>query len=160
MTNYERDIVSTCEYLYSYAKFLTRDQYRADDLFQDTLLRILSSADKYDDRNRFSSWARVVMRNTFYNDERAETTHTRTLIVGYDDIEEPYSLVADSECNYSYAELLMLVNSLPQEQSLLLHRRIAGYKYEEIAEEFGIPVGTVKSQLFAAKNKLKKLMER
>ena len=49
--------------------------------------------------------------------------------------------------------------SLPQEQALLLRRRVEGYKYEEIAEEFDIPVGTVKSALFTAKKRLKRLLE-
>lgn len=56
--------------------------------------------------------------------------------------------------------LRMLTNAHnSQEQALLLRRRIEGYKYEEIAEEFDIPVGTVKSALFNAKKRQKRLLE-
>lgn len=159
--DYEREVLAVRKQLYLYALRLTRDAERADDLLQDTILRILTNACNYDDRNSFISWALVVMRNIFLNNERSASNRSRTLIIGYDDADDTYfaDAVADSESNYYGNELQALIDKLPTEFSQLLHRRIEGYKYEEIATELGLPVGTVKSQLFLAKKRFKMLLE-
>ena len=159
--DYEREVLAVQKQLHIYAKRLTHDAERADDLLQDTTLRILNNAGNYDERNSFSSWAFVIMRNIFLNNERSANSRSRAFIMGYDDADDCYfeTSVADSESDYYGNELQSLIDSLPQELSLLLRRRIEGYKYEEIAAETGLPIGTVKSQLFVAKKRLKILLE-
>ena len=159
MTNYEREVVKAQKQLYAYAMYLTHNPDRANDLLQNTSLRILTNAHNYTEQNSFKAWAKVIMLHTFYNNEHITDSSTRPIIVGYDDVDDSYSVVAEGHEEYKSYEILALINSLPQEQALLLRRRVEGYKYEEIAEEFDIPVGTVKSALFTAKKRLKRLLE-
>jgi RNA polymerase sigma-70 factor (ECF subfamily) len=159
MNKYERDVVKAQKQLYAYALNLTHDTDRANDLLQSTSLRILTNAHNYTDHNAFYAWAKVVMWRTFLNDERVEGYHARSLVAGYDDVENATETVADCETEYTGKEVFTIIKNLPAMQAMLLARRIEGYRYEEIAEEMGLPIGTVKSQLFAAKKQLKKLLE-
>ncbi len=163
MTDYENKVISHQKQLYYHALCLTRNKELASDLLQDTLFRLLTNAGKYEECDKFIGWARRVMFNIFLNTyQTKEKLSTRPLIAGYDDgAEEPLLAVADSdcECNYSYSEITIAINSLSPESSHLLTLRAIGYKYDEIAEELHLPVGTIKSRLSAAKHNLRILLE-
>ncbi len=159
MTNYEREVVKAQGKLYAYALHLTHDTDRAKDLLQNTSLRILTNAHNYTDHNAFSTWAKVIMRHIFLNDEKVAGHHTRTLVMGYDDADDAPMKIADCEEEYRNKEIHTIINRLPAELATMLERRIEGFKYEEIAQEMNQPIGTVKSQLFYAKKQLKRLLE-
>lgn len=55
------------EYLKEYSKSLCQDEFEADDLFQDTVLRIIENKDKYDRTKSIYPWAKVIMKNLFLN---------------------------------------------------------------------------------------------
>ena len=58
--------------LYQFAYKLTRDYDRANDLLQETFLRVLKNADKFEDDGRFMSWVFVIMRHAFLNNCKRE----------------------------------------------------------------------------------------
>ena len=161
MTDFEKEILAHHKQLQSYARHLTRDSYLAEELLQDTILRLLSKADKYEERQKFGKWAGVIMRNNFYNTCRQkDEAHARHLFASYDEgVGEPALSVADNSTLYGYADIMAAIHSLPPDVARLLCLRAEGYKYEEIAAELGIPLGTVKSRLLAAKAMLKKVLD-
>jgi RNA polymerase sigma-70 factor (ECF subfamily) len=61
--------------------------------------------------------------------------------------------------NASYKELLKMVSSLPDEFKRPFWMAYKGYKYDEIAEELDAPLGTIKSRIFFARRKLRKMYE-
>ena len=53
-----------------------------------------------------------------------------------------------------------VVNALPKEYRVPFAMHVSGFKYREIAERLGLPLGTVKSRIFLAKTQLRKLLTR
>ena len=56
--------------LHLYALSLTSDSERANDLLQDTMLKVLTYRDKFKKNNHFKAWVYTIMKNTFINDYR------------------------------------------------------------------------------------------
>ncbi|WP_302318465.1 sigma factor-like helix-turn-helix DNA-binding protein, partial [uncultured Duncaniella sp.] len=51
-------------------------------------------------------------------------------------------------------EITAAIDSFPEEYRVPFSMHVAGYKYNEIAERMGLPLGTVKSRIFFARKKL------
>lgn len=141
---------------------LTGNAADADDLYQDTALRIMSNADKYQEGTNFKAWAVTIMRNIFINNYRKKVRRGTILdqtpnnyYINSGDV----SVSNDGESNASYKELLKMVSSLPDEFKRPFWMAFKGYKYDEIAEELDAPLGTIKSRIFFARRKLRKMYE-
>jgi len=139
---------------------LTGDTADAEDLYQDTAMRIISNADKFQPNTNFKAWAVTIMRNVFINNYRKKTR--RSVIL--DQTSNNYYLNSgegteqnDGEGNIAYGELLKMVNKLPDEFSEPFWMAHQGYKYDEIAEQLKVPLGTVKSRIFFARKKLQRM---
>lgn len=142
---------------------LTGNNVDAEDLYQDTAVRIITNADKYHPGTNFKAWAVTIMRNIFINNYRKKAR--RNMII--DQTPNNYYLNSgdvvvknNGESQVAYSELLKMVNTLPEEFKTPFWMAFQGYKYEEIAEELGSPLGTIKSRIFFARKKLQKMFEK
>ena len=138
---------------------LTGNSDDAADLYQDTALRIITNADKYRQGTNFKAWAVTIMRNIFINNYRKKVR--RNLIV--DQTPNNYYINSGDrqvenhgESNVEYKELIKLVDDLADDFRIPFMMAYEGYKYDEIAEELGSPLGTIKSRIFFARRKLQK----
>lgn len=141
---------------------LTGSHSDAEDLYQDTAVRIITNADKYNPGTNFKAWAVTIMRNIFINNYRKKVR--RNMII--DQTPNNYYLNSgdrivdnDGETNVTFNELMALVDTLPDDFKVPFMMAYEGFKYEEIAEELGSPLGTIKSRIFFARKKLQKLYE-
>lgn len=141
---------------------LTGNSDDAEDLYQDTALRIITNADKYHPGTNFKAWAVTIMRNIFINNYRKRVR--RSLII--DQTPNSYYLNQGSdgvgnegETSVTIAELMQMVDSLPEDFRKPFMMAFEGYKYDEIAEELDSPLGTIKSRIFFARRKLQKMYE-
>lgn len=141
---------------------LTGNNSDAEDLYQDTAVRIITNADKYNPGTNFKAWAVTIMRNIFINNYRKKVR--RNMII--DQTPNNYYLNSgdrivdnDGETNVTFNELMALVDTLPDDFRVPFMMAYEGFKYEEIAEELGSPLGTIKSRIFFARKKLQKLYE-
>ncbi len=141
---------------------LTGNAVDAEDLFQDTALRIITNADKYRQGTNFKAWAVTIMRNIFINNYRKKVR--RNMII--DQTPNNYYINSsdkavdnDGENNVAYNELMKMVDSLPDDFRQPFMMAFEGFKYDEIAEELGSPLGTIKSRIFFARKKLQKMYE-
>jgi len=148
--------------LRAFALKLTGNVADADDLYQDTALRIMSNADKYQAGTNFKAWAVTIMRNIFINNYRKKVRRGTILdqtpnnyYINSGDV----SVNNDGETNAAYKELLKMVSSLPDEFKRPFWMAFKGYKYDEIAEKLDAPLGTIKSRIFFARRKLRKMYE-
>ena len=141
---------------------LTGNEADANDLYQDTALRIISNADKYQPDTNFKAWAVTIMRNIFINNYRKkirrgtildQTPNNYYINSGGQTIEN------DGETRMAYKELLRMVSALPEEFKRPFWMAYKGYKYDEIAEKLDAPLGTIKSRIFFARRKLQKMYE-
>ena len=141
---------------------LTGNNDDAEDLFQDTALRIITNADKYNPGTNFKAWAVTIMRNIFINNYRKKVR--RSLII--DQTPNNYYLNSGSEetgnegeASVTFNELMTLVDALPEDFRRPFMMAYEGYKYDEISEELDSPLGTIKSRIFFARKKLQKMYE-
>ena len=61
-----------------------------------------------------------------------------------------------TEGNYDLKEIRKIVHSLPKEYRVPFSMYVSGFKYREIAEKLGLPIGTVKSRIFFTRQRLQK----
>jgi len=146
--------------LKAFSMKLTGNSDDAEDLYQDTALRIITNADKYRQGTNFKAWAVTIMRNIFINNYRKKMR--RNLIV--DQTPNNYYINSgenpvgnDGETLVAFKELEAMVDTLPDDFRIPFMMAYEGYKYDEIAEELGSPLGTIKSRIFFARRKLQKM---
>ena len=145
--------------LHRFAMKLTADKEEADDLLQETSLKALDNEDKYTPDTNFKGWMYTIMRNIFINNYR-KTVRDQTFV---DQTENLYhlNLPQDSgfdstEGNYDLKEIRRIVNSLPKEYRVPFSMYISGFKYREIADRLGLPIGPVKSRIYFTRQRLQR----
>ncbi len=145
----------------SFAMSLTLNREEAEDLMQETNLKVLDNHDKYVDNTNFSGWVFTIMRNIFINNYR-RAVRSKTLVDTTDDLYHlnmPQSSGYDSpDVAYNVKEISAVINSFSEDYRQPFSMYVAGYKYEEIAEKMNIPLGTVKSRIFFARKRLKAIL--
>lgn len=142
--------------LFYFALSLTRDRDEAKDLLQESLLRALTYREKFRDNTNFKAWLYTIMRNTFINQHRrGKRTDALMERVEHDRaqahrVETPASTESSITMHEIQTGLARLDNSF--REPFQLHHD--GYKYHEIAQRLGIPLGTVKSRIHQARHRL------
>ena len=63
----QKDLIGMQDYMKNFARSLTKDEADAEDLTQDTTLRVLNNYDKFVDNVNFKGWVLKIMRNIFIN---------------------------------------------------------------------------------------------
>ena len=141
----------------NFAFMLTSDRDNAYDLLQDTTLKALDSEEKYGENVNFKGWVFTIMRNIFINNYR-RASRCATVV---DQTEDLYHLnisqdsgLATPEGSLSASEITGAIEAMPEEYSRPFSLYVSGYKYEEIAKELSLPLGTVKSRIFFARKRL------
>lgn len=144
--------------LFNFACQLTANREMAEDLVQDTTLKVLDNEEKYVDNVNFKGWVFTIMRNIFINNYR-QNVRKATVI---DQTEDLYHLnvCQDSgldtpEGSFAVKEINVALNSFTDEYRIPFNMFVAGYKYNEIAEKLNLPLGTIKSRIFCARKKLR-----
>ena len=156
-TNFTKDLLSIQDDLLRFAYKLTADREDANDLLQETSLKALDNEDKYMPETNFKGWVYTIMRNIFINNYR-KIVREQTFV---DQTDNLYHLNSSTEPTYESTdqaydlkEMHRVVNALPSEYKVPFSMHVAGFKYREIAEKLGLPLGTVKSRIFCTRQKL------
>ena len=124
---------------------------------QETSLKALDNEDKYMPDTNFKGWMYTIMRNIFINNYR-KLVRDQTFV---DQTDNLYHLnlpqesgFQSTESAYDLKEMHRVVNALPREYKIPFSMHVSGFKYREIAEKLGLPLGTVKSRIFFTRQKL------
>jgi RNA polymerase sigma-70 factor (ECF subfamily) len=160
---FEKELIGLQSELLRFASKLTADQEKANDLLQETLLKALDNKSKYLPETNFKGWVFTIMRNIFINDYRKEV-RDQTFIDKTEDkfhINSNQSADSSSFSEYAYdiKEIYRLLASLSDEYRIPFTMHIAGFKYREIADKLGLPLGTVKSRIFFTRQKLQDIFK-
>lgn len=146
----------------NFAYMLTSNRDDAYDLLQDTTLKVLDNEEKYIDNTNFKGWVFTIMRNIFINNYR-RTARESTIV---DQTEDLYHLnlpqesgLETPEGGVAVDEITRAINSFPDEYRVPFSMLVAGYKYNEIAEKMNLPLGTVKSRIFFARQRLQEILK-
>lgn len=156
-TPIEHDLIACLPDLRAYARSLTRNRHDADDLVQDTVLRIMKSQDRFQPGTNFKAWAFTILRNRFLNEFVAKRKQTREMEDG--ELEQvPTS--ARQEEGLEVADFQRVFHMLPEDhRSILTLVAGSGMPYEDVARVLDVAVGTVKSRVHRARLALYALLE-
>ncbi len=147
--------------LFTYLQRLSGDYNEAEDLFQDTLIRVWSYLPRYKHQNKFASWLFSIAHNVTIDSERKKKV--RELVYYTDELpehittENPDSLLIANEVE---REVENVLKSLPKKQrQVFLLRQHSGMSFKEIAEVMQQPLNSVLSHMHYAASKLKKVLK-
>ena len=136
---------------------MTADREEANDLLQETSLKALDNEEKFTPDTNFKGWMYTIMRNIFINNYR-KTVRDQTFVDQTDNLFHlnlPQDSGFDStEGAYDLKEIHRIVNALPKDYRVPFAMYVSGFKYREIAEKLGFPLGTVKSRIFFTRQRL------
>lgn len=151
------DEIETCvPALRRYARALTRNADRADDLVQDCLERAIRKRGLFRPTGAVQAWLFRILVNLWRNALRSE--RRRGEHVAYDTLLVEPSIPAPQHGRLALGEMNRALDRLPDDQrETLLLVVLEGVSYEEAATILGIPIGTVMSRLSRARAALRAL---
>jgi RNA polymerase sigma-70 factor (ECF subfamily) len=159
-SEFERLALEQLDMLYRVARRLTRDDATAEDLVQETFLRALRSSANFDLKEfGIRPWLLRILRNlhnTRYKREKHEPVADGQLLASVE-APEPLPIAASHGNMWDNVDeqLMHAIESLPAEyQEVLMLWAIEELSYQEIADALEVPIGTVMSRLFRARQKL------
>ncbi len=148
------DLTEHLPRLRRYARALTGDAARADDLVQDTLERALAKLDLWQPGSNLRAWLFTLMHNLFVNQIRRQGPHETLLD---DALDEPVS--GGQMEALAARDIHAALAKLPESQRvILLLVGLEQFSYGEAAEVLGVPVGTVMSRLSRAREHMRHLL--
>ncbi len=146
----------------NFAYILTSNRDDAYDLLQVTTLKVLDNEDKYVENTNFKGWVFTIMRNIFINNYR-RAARVSVKVDTSDDLYQ-LNLPQDSgfqspENSYAAGEVHEAINSFSPAYKVPFSMHLAGYRYSEIAEYMHLPVGTIKSRIYYARQRLRTMLK-
>src|SRR6516164_8667833 len=140
-----------------YARALTRDSTRADDLVQDTLVRGLAKAHLWQADTDIRAWLFTIMHNQYVNIVRRAQREAATVDV--DRVASTLVATTDPTASRQLSELDRALGQLSEGQrAVVLLVGLEGMSYDEAAKILRVPIGTVRSRLARAREALRLLM--
>jgi RNA polymerase sigma-70 factor, ECF subfamily len=155
------DLVAALPRLRRYARVLTGDVNRADDLVQDTLARAWEKRQLWQAGSDLRAWLFTIMHNVHVNQFSVRRRELAESSLDADD--GPVAgwqipVRATQSDRVELAEVLMQIGRLPTDQrEVLMLAAVEELRYEEIARVQGVPIGTVMSRLNRAREKLRRM---
>jgi RNA polymerase sigma-70 factor (ECF subfamily) len=154
------ELVAAIPRLRRYARVLTGDSTRADDLVQDTLARAWEKRRLWREGSDLRAWLFTIMHNVHVNQlalARRDAANLSLDAQGGPAWEPPVR--GNQLDRVELLELVQQMGRLPAEQrEVLLLAAVEELRYEEIAAVLGVPIGTVMSRLSRARAKLRNLV--
>ena len=146
------------EFLHSIAYRYTTDQNEVNDLVQETMYKALKKRHLFKEGTNLKGWLATIMKNNFINKLRKKK---REIHVGdQQDLSRMNQIVVDGADHLVLTKAInKAINDLPENLGEPLKMCMAGYSYDEIANTFEVPLGTIKSRIFHARKNLKKQLQ-
>lgn len=154
---FNTNLVNLKEHIERFAYSLTSDKEQAKDLIQETYLKALTYREKFVDYSNLKAWVFTIMKNIFINNYRKSVRVSMIVdsskdLVLLNNAKESRQLTPDSE--YAYNEISRVIDNLENEFRIPFTMHNEGYKYQEIADNLNLKIGTVKSRIFFTRKKL------
>ena len=147
--------------LYAFAISLTKNNFDAEDLVQETAMRAYAKRDLFRVGTNFKAWILTIMRNIFLTNYRVKRYRNLVNEPIEDHTEAIRKNTTMNECEQKLMleELRDLIMRVKYDFRIPFLMHYKGYTYEEIAAHLEIPIGTVKSRIYAARQCLSKLIK-
>lgn len=130
-----------------------KNKEEAYEILNDGFMKVFSKLDLYDQDKPFKGWLRRIMINTALDHYRRNLKHSNHKELTEN---ENFAVFSNALPDLAYDDIVLMIQKLPPAYKLVFNMAVIdGYKHEEIADILGISVGTSKSNLFKAREKLK-----
>ncbi len=152
---------------------MVRDRALAEDLAQDTFVKVLNALESYRPEYKFSSWVFKIANNVAIDQLRRRELDTLSLdgapgartqeeveataLQAVDRTETPLAELESRELGSRIEQAIARLR--PEYRSCILLRHVEGRSYEEIAEALDLPLGTVKTYIHRARHELREYLE-
>ena len=157
MDDFGRLIEQEVPRLRRYAHALVKDPERADDLVQDCLERAWRKSHLWVRRTNLRGWLMTILHNLHANAAR-KYSNTPTM-VSLDDATQPPSTAPSQTETLNAGVVREAMQTLsPEQQQVLVLVGMEQMHYAEVAELLNIPIGTVMSRLFRARERMRELL--
>lgn len=166
---FEEELFPHIDALNTFAFHLTYDNEKAKDLVQETYLKAYRFIERYKRGTNAKAWLFKILKNAYINNYRKQSKEPQRVdledFIGYHDTDEEsniqyFDLREELFHDMMGDEVTEAINSLPVDfRTVILLCDIEDFSYEEIAQIVNIPVGTVRSRLYRARNLLKEKLK-
>lgn len=155
------DLVAAIPRLRRYARVLTGEPSRADDLVQDTLARGWEKRRLWRTGSDLRAWLFTIMHNIFINQRALARRDAASVSIDADPGNPAWQLPVSAN-QLERVELLELLQHMGRlsadQREVLMLAAVEELRYEEIASILQVPIGTVMSRLSRARNSLRQLI--
>jgi RNA polymerase sigma-70 factor (ECF subfamily) len=152
---------------------MVRDSATAEDLAQDTFIKVLNHIDKYRPEFKFSSWLFKIANNVAIDHLRRRQLDTISMdgspnaatasdieATSFDIADRAESALDQMEAKELGSAIERAIGALrPEYRSCIMLRHVEGRSYEEIAATLDLPLGTVKTYIHRARHQLREALE-
>jgi RNA polymerase sigma-70 factor (ECF subfamily) len=140
-----------------YARALSRDACRADDLVQSCLERAIAKQHLWQPGTDLRAWLFTILHNQHVNEVRRSVREGVTVQV--EDMADHLPVESTASIKLELRDLRTAMAKLAEEQrQVVLLVGLEGMQYEEVAQILGVPVGTVRSRLSRGREQLRRVM--
>ncbi|WP_106483969.1 RNA polymerase sigma factor [Bacteroides sp. Marseille-P3684] len=154
--NFRNDILPLKDKLFRLALRITMNRAEAEDVVQETMLRVWGRRDEWEGMESVEAYCLTVCRNLAIDRSQLKESQNEELTesnANTPDSADPYSLCVRNE---QMALIHRLISGLPEKQRTILQLRdVEGKSYKEIADIVGVSEEQVKVNLFRARQKIK-----
>ena len=158
-TIFEQALTEQRDALCRYAYLLTTDNNKADDLVQETFYKALKYRNRFQSNSNLKAWLFTIMKNTFINDYCRQGRINSVIDAdAHDFVVNNRKSDDNPERNFRLKEVNTMINSLDPAYKVPFLMYENGYKYQEISNELGLCLGTVKSRIHFSRKKLVKML--
>jgi RNA polymerase sigma-70 factor (ECF subfamily) len=145
--------------LRSYATALVGNVSTADDLVQDCMERALRRAETLQDPRRMAGWLRSILLNLYLDLMRLQ--RSRGVGIELAQIDNDLALSTPAADRGATIDFTRALNGLSIEhRQILLLVGLEGLSYREVADELGLPIGTIMSRLARARERLRTALDK
>jgi RNA polymerase sigma-70 factor, ECF subfamily len=159
MGDFGKELEEQIPRLRRYARSLTRDAARADDLVQNCLLRAVKKRHLFQPDTNLRAWLFTILHHQYVNDVRRGLREGISIPI--EDVAPVLTMPATQDATLSLRDFDRGMAQLPEEQrQVLLLTGLEGFGYDDIASILDIPTGTVRSRLSRARDALRHMLGR
>lgn len=148
----KEDLVAQIGSLRAFAVSLCGDRERADDLVQETLYKAWNHLSSFKEGTNLKAWLFTILRNTYFSERRKRKREVEDADGSY---AARLSTAPEQHGHMDMRDFQIALAELPDDQrEALILVGAAGFSYEEAADISDCAVGTIKSRVNRARNRL------
>ena len=144
--------------LYRFANRLVKNVPEAEDIVQEVFMRLWSRRERLNEYRSIEAFAMTITKNLCLDKLKSKRNKTDELTDRNEQISSttPYKML---ELNDSYNKVLEIIQTLPEQQKMIIHLRdIEEYEFEEIAEVMNLTINTIRVNLSRARKKVRETL--